>query len=180
MNDLPTKPWTCDMPDIFLMFLAFLPYLQRGNNAWIYASTIYIRKEIHENFACGLVDFGRDFLQKISNIIGLTEYLILPKIDFNDHIYSPLTDAQVKKLQRLQSAAESFVSGKCVFTRGILKLNWFPLVERRALNCMKRTYKAIHYENQSTTNQIEIKTMWRMLHGSNGFKLMFLMVQGTF
>ena len=40
----------------------------------------------------------------------LAECLILSKIDFNDHVYSLLTIAQVNKLQRLQKAAASLFS----------------------------------------------------------------------
>ena len=106
--------------------------------------------------------------------------IILSKIDFNDHVYSPLTIAQVNKLQRLQKAAASFVFGKYVSTKDILKLSWLPVEERRAFNCMKLTYKAIHYENWPTINQIETKTTGRMLRSSNDLKLMSSMIKGTF
>ena len=56
----------------------------------------------------------------------LAECVILSKIPFNDHVYSPLTSAQVSKLQRLQKAAASFVFGKYVPTKDILKLSWLP------------------------------------------------------
>ena len=110
----------------------------------------------------------------------LAECLILSKLDFNDHVYSPLTIAQVNKLQRLQKAAASFVFGKYVSTKDILKLSWLPVEERRAFNCMKLTYKAIHYENWPTINPIEIKTTGRMLRSSNDLKLMSSMIKGTF
>lgn len=110
----------------------------------------------------------------------LAECLILSKIDFNDHVYSPLTNAQVNKLQRLQKAAASFVFGKYASTKDVLKLRWLPVEERREFNCMKLAYKAIHYENWPTINQIEIKTTGRMLRNSNDLKLMSSLIKGTF
>ena len=110
----------------------------------------------------------------------LAESLILSKIDFEDHVYSPSTIAQVNKLQRLQKAAASFVFGKYVSTKDILKLSWLPVEERRASNCIKPTYKAIHYENWATINQIETKTTGRMLRCSSDLKLMSSMIKGTF
>ena len=110
----------------------------------------------------------------------LAECLILSKIDFNDHIYPPLTNAQVNKLQRLQKAAASFVFGKYVSTKDILKLSWLPVEERRVFNCMKLAYKAIHFENWPSINQIEIKTTARILRSSEDLKLMSSMIKGTF
>ena len=102
----------------------------------------------------------------------LAECLILSKIDFNDHVYSPLTSAQVNKLQRLQKAAARFVFGKYVSTKDILKLSWLPVEERRVFSCMKLAYKAIHFENWPTINQIEIRTTARILWSSIDLKLM--------
>ena len=96
----------------------------------------------------------------------LAECLILSKIHFNDHVYSPLTSAQVNKLQRLQKAAASFACGKDVSTKDILKLSWLPVEERRVFSCMKLAYKAIHFESWPTINQIEIKTTARILRSS--------------
>ena len=125
-------------------------------------------------------------LKKLKNLTTfklrkqLAECFILSKIDFNDHIYSPLTKAQVNKLQRLQKAAASFVFGKYVSTKDILKLSWLPVEERRVFNCMKLAYKAIHFENWPTINQMEIKTTAHMLRSSEDLKLMSSMIKGTF
>ena len=110
----------------------------------------------------------------------LAECLILSKIDFNDHVFSPLTNAQINKLQRLQKAAASFVFGRYVSTKDILKLRWLPVEERRVFNCMKLAYKAIHHENWPTINKLEIKTTGRMLRNSNELKLTPSMINGTF
>ena len=110
----------------------------------------------------------------------LAECLILSKIDFNDHVYSPLTSAQVNKLQRLQKAAASFVFGKYVSTKDILKLSWLPVEERRVFSCMKLAYKAIHFENWPTINQIEIKMTARILRSSKDLLLMSSMIKGMF
>ena len=55
-----------------------------------------------------------------STRIMLAESLLLSEIDFNDYIYSPLKQYQLKKLHRLQKAIAS-----------PLRIRWLPIAERR-------------------------------------------------
>ena len=59
----------------------------------------------------------------------LAEFLISSKIDFNDHIYPPLTNEHINRLQWLQKEAASFVFSKYVSTKDIRKVSWLPVEE---------------------------------------------------
>ena len=62
----------------------------------------------------------------------MVESLILSKLDYCDVIFYPLPQSLLKRLQRLQFAAASFVTWKYVNdTAVILKLCWLPMKERR-------------------------------------------------
>ena len=72
-------------------------------------------------------------LRKIKNFTNyhlrkyLVESLVLSRLDFNDIIYYPITDCLLKRLQRIQFAAASFVFGRYVNNiDSILKLGWLP------------------------------------------------------
>ena len=59
-------------------------------------------------------------LRKIKNFTNyhlrkhLVECLVLSRLDFNDIIFYPITDCLLKRLQRIQFAAASFVFGRYV------------------------------------------------------------------
>ena len=61
--------------------------------------------------------------------------LILSKIDYGDLVYTPLTVAQQKRLQKVQFAAAPFVIGNYVKdSTTILKLGRLPIKEQRELS----------------------------------------------
>ena len=49
----------------------------------------------------------------------LAESLVLSKIDYNDIVFDPLPLYLVKRLQRIQNAATSFVTGHYARTQGM-------------------------------------------------------------
>ncbi len=54
----------------------------------------------------------------------------------------------LKRLQKCQNAAASFVLGKYVKDREDLeKIGWLPMKERRDLHLLQQTFKAIHFAN---------------------------------
>ncbi len=62
----------------------------------------------------------------------LAESLILSKIAYADQVYTPLTDAQQKRLQKVQFTAAAFVTGNYINnSKAILKLGWLPINETR-------------------------------------------------
>jgi len=57
----------------------------------------------------------------------------------------PSTTILLRRLQRVQYAAASFVLGHYVKNfRGVLKIEWLPIHERRDLNLLKSCFKALH------------------------------------
>ena len=75
----------------------------------------------------------------------LFECLVLSRLDFNDIIFYPITDCLLKRLQRIQFAAASFVFGRYVKNiDSILKLGWLPMKERGEWHVLKATHKAIY------------------------------------
>ena len=93
-------------------------------------------------------------LRKIKNFTNyhlifrkhLVECLVLSRLDFNDIIFYPITDCLLKRLQRIQFAAASFVFGRYVKNiDSILKLGWLPMKERREWHLLKAAHKAIYW-----------------------------------
>ena len=90
-------------------------------------------------------------LRKIKNFTNyhlrkhFVECLVLSRLDFNDIIFHPITDCLLKRLQRTQFAAASFVFGRYVDNIDpILKLGWLPMKERREWHVLKAARKAIY------------------------------------
>ena len=101
----------------------------------------------------------------------LAQSLILPKIDFNDYVYSPLTQCQLKKLQRLQKATASFVIKRYAHTEDTLKIGWLPIAERREFNILKLAFKAINNKNWPEMNKLDIQTCSRTLRSSSDMRI---------
>ena len=78
----------------------------------------------------------------------LAEQLILSKMDYGDLVLNPLPNYLLKRLQKIQFSAVSFVTGNYVnSTEALLKLNWLPMYERRQFNLLKATHKAIYSQH---------------------------------
>ena len=59
--------------------------------------------------------------------------------------FYPLPQFLLRRLQRVQFAAASFVLGHYVKNfRDVLKIGWLPINERRDLNLLKSCFKALH------------------------------------
>ncbi|XP_057290201.1 uncharacterized protein LOC130612880 [Hydractinia symbiolongicarpus] len=101
-------------------------------------------------------------LRKLKNFTSfrlrkqLIETLIFSQIDYNDFIMS-LTEAQMKRLQKLQKVACSFVIGRYAKIQDIIKLKWLPIKERREFNLSKLTYKAINFTNWSSSCKVNVR-----------------------
>ena len=75
----------------------------------------------------------------------LAETLILSKLDYADLIFYPLPQFLLRRLQRVQFAAASFVLSHYVKNfQDVLKFGWLPINERRDLNLLKSCFKALH------------------------------------
>ena len=73
---------------------------------------------------------------------------------------------------KVQFAAASFVTGNYVReSKTILKLGWLPITERRELNLLKTTFKAMNYESWPTYLTLEEKMSTRELQSSSARSL---------
>ena len=75
----------------------------------------------------------------------LAETLILSKLDYADLVFYPLPQFLLRRLQRVQFAAASFVLGHYVKNfRDVLKIGWLLINERRDLKLLKLFFKTLH------------------------------------
>ena len=73
----------------------------------------------------------------------LAQLLVLSRLDYCDSVFSPLPRYLMKRLQKIEFAAASFVYGRYVNNIGdILKLHWLSVEERRDFNLLKLTFKS--------------------------------------
>ena len=126
-------------------------------------------------------------LRKIKNFTNyhlrkhLVECLVLSHLNFNDIIFYPITDCLLKRLQRIQFAAASFVFGRYVNNiDSILKLGWLPLKERREWHVPKAAHKAIYSHDWPRNLQLEQVRHARNLRSSSTINLVIPHASDTF
>ena len=93
----------------------------------------------------------------------LAESLILSKIYHNIAVYHPLPAIQLKKLQRVQNAAASFVTNKYCRIGDVLSLGWLPIHERTELELMRFVHKSIWDHSWPQNLILELRTNNRLL-----------------
>ena len=75
----------------------------------------------------------------------LVESLVLSKLDYCDTVYYPLPEFQLKRLQRVQLVAASFVLNRYVNDiNDIVKIGWLPVRQRRDFHVRKLVYQALY------------------------------------
>ena len=126
-------------------------------------------------------------LRKIKNFTNyhlrkhLVECLVLSRLGFNDIILYPITDCLLKRLQRIQFAAASFVFGRYVNNiDSILKLGWLPMKERREWHVLKAAHKAIYSHDWPRNLQLEQVRHARNLRSSSTINLVIPYASDTF
>ena len=96
-------------------------------------------------------------------------------------VYSPLPGYLLKRLQKIEFAAASFVYGRYVNDIGdILKLNWLPVKERRDFNLLKLTFKALHAKQWPSYLNLQRVSIRRGLRSSDSIRLQVPLEKGTF
>ena len=112
----------------------------------------------------------------------LAETLILSKLDYADLVFYPLPQFLLRRLQRAQFAAASFVRGRYVKNfRDVLKIGWLPINERRHLNLLKSCFKALHNtETWPDYLKITKQECTKELCSSNTIRLVPPTENGTF
>ena len=148
----------------------------------------------HEN-----LQWNCDILQKISKCYGtlsaikklknftpfhvrkqLAESLILSVIDYNDVVCHPVPDYLIKRVQRVQLAAASFVVNHYASISDVLKLGWLPVKYRKDFHITKLIFKALYRDDWLWYLPLEIYKPGRYLRSSNELKLVVPSVKGTF
>lgn len=111
----------------------------------------------------------------------LVECLVLSRLDFNDIIFYPITDCLLKRLQRIQFAAASFVFRRYVNNiDSIPKLGWLPMKERREWHVLKAAHKAIYSHDWPRNLQLEQVKHARNLQSSSTINLVIPHASDTF
>ena len=127
-------------------------------------------------------------LRKIKNFTNyhlrkhLVECLVLSRLDFNDIIFYSITDCLLKRLQRIQFAAASFVFRRYVNNIDSIlnKLGWLPMKERREWHVLKAAHKAIYSRDWPRNLQLEQRRHARNLRSSSTINLVIPHASDTF
>ena len=93
----------------------------------------------------------------------------------------PLPQHLLKRLQRIQFAAASFVTGRYVNSfESLLKLGWLPVRERRDWHLLKTAHKALYSHNWPQTLRLEKVKHTRLLRSNSTVNLVVPRVSNTF
>ena len=92
----------------------------------------------------------------------LIEALVFSKIYYCDVIYT-VNASQMKKLQRVQLVACSFVYGRYATMKDVIKLNWLPIQHRRTFNIAKLVYKSMNGLSTASSLKVLLKENRRVL-----------------
>ena len=109
------------------------------------------------------------------------ESLLLSKLDYCDTVYYPLLEFQLKRLQRVQLVAASFVLSRHVNDiNDIVKIGWLPVRQQRDFHVLKLVHKALH--SPSWPSYIPLNTVkhLRSLWSGAATRLIILLERGTF
>ena len=94
----------------------------------------------------------------------LAECLILSKIDCNDIVSDPVPDYLVKRLQRVQLTAASFVLGHYATKHdSLIKLAWLPAVKCKEQHFLSNVFKALYFDDWPSYLRLNTGNAARML-----------------
>ena len=96
----------------------------------------------------------------------LAETLVLSKLDHNDVVSEPLPEYLLKRMQRVQLAAASFVIGRFADVGDIAKLGWLPIRERRQYRLLCMTFKALNFDDWPSYLKVKKREPGRNLRSS--------------
>ena len=111
----------------------------------------------------------------------LAEPLVLSRLDFSDIVFYPHSENLLKKLQRIQFSAVSFVTGHYVNSVNTLfKIGRLPLSECRDWHLLKAAHKALYDEHWPKNLRLETVQHGRCLRSSETINLKIPLESGTF
>ena len=88
----------------------------------------------------------------------LAELLVLSRLDYCYSVFSPLPQYLLKRLQKIEFAAASFVYGR--YVNDIVD-------ERRDFNLLKLNFKALYFKQWPTYRNLQQVSIRRELHSSD-------------
>ena len=92
-----------------------------------------------------------------------------------------LTIMLQKRLQSVQYAVASFVTGHYVKSmKGILKLGWLPIEQRRDCDFLKQIFKPLHSDTWPDYLQLNVRRNKRELRSDSTISLEIPRESGTF
>ena len=92
--------------------------------------------------------------------------LVISKINYNDVVSHPIPDYLLKRLQRVQLAAASFVLGRYAKMLDLATLRWLPIAECRESHLLLAAYKAMYFTNWLSYLKLDVYTPGRSLRSS--------------
>ena len=113
-------------------------------------------------------------IRKLKNFAGyrlrkhLVESLVLSKLDYCDTVYSPLPEFQLKRIQRVQLVAASFVLSRYVNDiNDIVMIGRLPVRKRRDFHVLKLVHQTLHSPSWPSYVPLDtVKHVWSLRSGT--------------
>ena len=106
---------------------------------------------------------------------------MLSKLDYCDTVYYPLPEFQLKRLQRVQLVAASFVLNRYVNDiNDIVKIGWLPVRQRRDFHVLKLVHQALYSPSWPSYVPLDTVKHLRSLRSGAATRLIIPMERGTF
>ena len=106
---------------------------------------------------------------------------LLSKLDYCDTVYYPLLEFQLKRLQRVQLVAASFVLSRYVNDiNDIVKIGWLPVRQQRDFHVLKLVHKALHSPSWPSYIPLDTVKHLRSLWSGAATRLIIQLERGTF
>ena len=106
---------------------------------------------------------------------------MLSKLDYCDTVYYPLPEFQLKRLQRVQLIAASFVLSRSVnVINDIVKIGWLPKRRRRDFHVLKLVHKALRFPGWPSYLPLDTVKHLRSLRSGAATRLIRPTERGTF
>ena len=111
---------------------------------------------------------------------NIAEMLLLSKIDYNNFILHSIQEHLLRKLQKVQNAAASFVTGKYSSSEDCVKLGLLPIKQRRKWHLLKIVHKAIYNPLWPSVNKLDRYQSQRELRSTDAVQLTIPLEKNTF
>ena len=98
---------------------------------------------------------------------------MLLKLDYCDTVYYPLLEFQLKRFQRFQPVAATFVLSRYVnYISDIVKIGWLQVRQRSDFHLLKLVHKALHSPSWPSYVPLDTVKHLRSLRSAAATKLM--------